>query len=63
MVLPDSLIGIAPFVPPVNGASYFIIVGFGLGQWGSATSAMAFPRATSFRKNPSAPSREIGYSN
>ena len=58
-----NLIGIDRFVIPFNGASYFIILSFWLGQWGIATSAMAFCSATASRKNPSAPSREIGYSN
>ncbi|MFC5697401.1 lysoplasmalogenase family protein [Pseudomonas sp. GCM10022186] len=59
----ESLIGIDRFVIPFNGANYFIILSYRLGQWAIATSAMAFPGTAPARKNPSAPSREIGYSN
>ncbi|GLZ87791.1 membrane protein [Metapseudomonas resinovorans] len=62
-VLSDSLIGINRFVSPFDGASYSIILSYWLGQFGIAASVVAFSTAVPSSKNPSAPSREIGYSN
>ncbi|WP_330115094.1 lysoplasmalogenase [Pseudomonas sp. JS3066] len=61
-VLSDSLIGINRFVSPFDGASYFIILSYWLGQLGIAASAAAFSNEIPSSKIPSAPSPEIGYS-
>lgn len=62
-VLSDSLIGINRFVAPFEGASYLIILSYWFGQWGIAASVMAISTSAASTKKPSAPSREIGYSN